>query len=70
MKRLVRTTTYGLVAAVALCLASRPSFANEPGDYQPTLAGATIGSTAGALPPQGFYFNVEYENGINGVGIG
>jgi hypothetical protein len=43
MKRLVRTTTYGLVAAAALCLASGPSFANEPGDYQPTLAGATIG---------------------------
>jgi hypothetical protein len=70
MKRLVRTTTYGLVAAAALCLASGPSFANEPGDYQPTLAGATIGNLAGAMPPRGFYFNVEYVNGINGVGIG
>ena len=70
MNPLVRTTTYGLVAAAALCLASGPSFANEPGDYQPTLAGATIGNLAGALPPRGFYVTVEYVNGINGVGIG
>jgi hypothetical protein len=47
----LRTITYGLVAAAALCLASGPSFANEPGDYQPTLAGATIGNPAGARPP-------------------
>jgi hypothetical protein len=48
MKRLLRTTTYGLVATAALCLASGPSFANEAGDYHVTLAGATIGSPAGA----------------------
>lgn len=55
MKRLARATFYGSVAAAALCMAAGPGFAAEPGDFQATLAGITIGIPLGAAPPPGLY---------------
>lgn len=59
MNRLVRATFYGSVAAAALLLGSGQSFAAEPGDFQATLRGATIGIPLGALPPPGLYGGLE-----------
>ena len=69
MKRLARTTIYGSIAAAALCLASGPSFAVEPGDFNATLAGATIGIPLGAAPPPGLYGSLETFVG-QGAGTG
>jgi len=70
MKRLARTTIYGTIAAAALCLASGPSFAIEPGDFNATLAGATIGIPTGALPPPGLYAGLQTFIGPNANGTG
>jgi hypothetical protein len=70
MKRLVRTTFYGSVAAAALFAATGPSFAIEPGDFQATLRGATIGIPLGALPPPGLYGALETFVGANDAGVG
>jgi hypothetical protein len=69
-KTLARTTLYGSIAATALFAATAPSFAIEPGDFQATLRGATIGIPAGALPPPGLYGALETFIGPNGVGEG
>lgn len=70
MTRLARTTLYGSIAAAALCLTASQSFAVEPGDFQATLRGATIGIPLGAAPPPGLYMSLETFNGPNGQGVG
>lgn len=70
MKLLTRTTLYGSIAAAALFAAAAPSFAVEPGDFQATLRGATIGIPAGALPPPGLYGGLSTFIGPNGDGVG
>jgi hypothetical protein len=69
MKQLVKTTLYGSIAAAALFTATS-AFAAEPGDFQATLRGATIGIPAGAMPPPGLYGGLETFAGPNGVGKG
>jgi hypothetical protein len=69
MKQLVKTAVYGSVAAAALFMATG-AFAEEPGDFQANLRGATIGIPAGALPPPGLYGGLETFVGPNGVGQG
>jgi len=69
-KTLSRATLYGTIAAAGLFAATAPSFAAEPGDFQATLRGATIGIPAGALPPPGLYGGLETFIGPNGVGVG
>ncbi len=71
MKRLARTVFYGSVAAAALLMATGPSFAIEPGDFQATLAGATIGIPLGAAPPPGLYGALQtFIGGPNAAGTG
>ncbi len=69
-KTLTKTTLYGAIAAAGLFAATAPSFAVEPGDFQATLRGSTIGIPAGALPPPGLYGGLETFVGPNGVGKG
>jgi hypothetical protein len=71
MKRLARTTLYGSIAAGALFMASSPSFAIEPGDFQATLAAVTTGIPLGAAPPPGLYGSLgTFIGGPNAVGTG
>jgi hypothetical protein len=51
-------------------LTASQSFAVEPGDFQATLRGVTIGIPLGAAPPPGFYSSIETFTGPNGVGVG
>lgn len=69
-KILAKTILYGSIAAAALFAATAPTLAVEPGDFQATLRGATIGIPAGALPPPGLYGGLETFIGPNGVGQG
>ncbi len=70
MTRQIRTALYGSVAAAALLLTASQGFAVEPGDFQATLRGVTIGIPLGAAPPPGFYASIEDFIGPNGVGVG
>jgi hypothetical protein len=70
MKQMMKTALYGSMAAAALLVASSGAYAEEPGDFQATLRGATIGIPAGALPPPGLYGGLETFNGPNGKGVG
>lgn len=68
--RLAKIAILGSIATTALAIASGPSFAIEPGDFQATLAGATIGIPGGALPPPGLYGGLETFVGPNANGTG
>jgi len=68
--RFIKTAVLGSIAAATLAFASSPSFAIEPGDFQATLAGATIGIPAGALPPPGLYGGLQTFVGPNAKGTG
>jgi hypothetical protein len=70
MTRHTRTTFLGSVALAAFFLTANQSFAIEPGDFNATLAGASIGIPLGAAPPPGLYTSIESFVGPNAVGTG
>jgi hypothetical protein len=70
MTGLGRTTLCGSVAGLALFVAAGQGFAVEPGDFQATLRGVTMGIPLGAAPPPGFYFDLETFMGPNAAGVG
>jgi hypothetical protein len=70
MPRQTTKVFYGSAAMAALLLTTSQSFAVEPGDFQATLRGVTIGVPLGAAPPPGFYSSIESFTGPNGVGVG
>src|SRR5664280_2881460 len=70
MNRLIRSTFYASVATATLLIGAGQSFAAEPGDFQATLRGVTIGIPLGALPPPGLYAGLENFIGPNAVGKG
>lgn len=65
-----RTAFYGSVAAATLLVTASQSFAVEPGDFQATLRGVTIGIPLGAAPPPGLYASIETFTGPNAEGTG
>jgi hypothetical protein len=70
MARQARKLFLASAAMAALLLTANQSFAVEPGDFQATLRGVTIGVPLGAAPPPGFYSSIEDFTGPNGVGVG
>ena len=70
MNRLIRSTFYASVATATLLIGAGQSFAAEPGDFQATLRGVTIGLPLAALPPPGLYAGLENFIGPNAVGKG
>jgi hypothetical protein len=70
MTRQARNTFLSSVALAAFFLTANQSFAIEPGDFNATLAGATIGIPLGAAPPPGLYASMESFVGPNAVGTG
>ena len=70
MTRQARNTFLSSVALAAFFLTANQSFAIEPGDFNATLAGATIGIPLGAAPPPGLYTSMESFVGPNAVGTG
>jgi hypothetical protein len=70
MNRLTKTFLYAYVAAAALIVGAGQSFAAEPGDFEATLRGASIGIPLGGAPPPGLYGSVENFIGPNGTGVG
>ena len=70
MTRHARTTFLSSVALAAFFLTANQSFAIEPGDFNATLTGATIGIPFGAAPPPGIYSSLQSFVGPNGVGTG
>jgi len=58
------------VTASVLAAGVGQGFSAEPGDFQATLRGATMGIPLGAAPPPGVYFDLETFVGPNGVGQG
>jgi Putative MetA-pathway of phenol degradation len=70
MTQHTRTTFLGSVALAAFFLTANQSFAIEPGDFNATLAGASIGIPLGAAPPPGLYASTESFVGPNAVGTG
>jgi len=70
MTRHARTTFLSSVALAAFFLTANQSFAIEPGDFNATLTGATIGIPLGAAPPPGLYSSLQSFVGPNGVGTG
>jgi hypothetical protein len=69
MTRLTKTL-YGSVAALALVMVAGQGFAEETGDFNATLRGATIGIPLGAAPPPGVYADLLTFTGIDGRGTG
>jgi hypothetical protein len=65
-----RATFLSSVALAAFFLTANQSFAVEPGDFQATLRGVTIGIPLGAAPPPGLYASIETFTGINNPGTG
>jgi hypothetical protein len=70
MTRQARNTFLSSVALAAFFLTANQSFAIEPGDFNATLAGATIGIPLGAAPPPGLYASTQSFVGPNAVGTG
>ena len=71
MTRQARNTFLSSVALAAFFLTANQSFAIEPGDFNATLAGATIGAfPLGAAPPPGLYASTQSFVGPNAVGTG
>lgn len=70
MTQLTRITLGGIVAALIAAGGVSQSFAEEPGDFNATLRGATIGIPLGGAPPPGLYGGFTTFTGPNGVGQG
>jgi hypothetical protein len=68
----LRTRTILLASAAigTLLIGAGQGFAAEVGDFQATLAGATMGIPLGAAPPPGLYFGLQTFVGPNAVGTG
>jgi hypothetical protein len=69
MNRIVKTTVYAS-AVLASFAGAGQSFAVEPGDFQATLRGVTIGIPLGAAPPPGLYAGLQTFMGVNDKGVG
>jgi hypothetical protein len=65
-----RTIFLASAAAATLLFGAGQGFAIEPGDFNATLAGATMGIPLGAAPPPGLYFGLQTFVGPNAVGTG
>lgn len=70
MSQLRNLALSGVAVALVMGAGASKSFAVEPGDFQATLRGATIGIPLGAAPPPGIYAGLEDFIGPNGVGQG
>jgi hypothetical protein len=70
MHKRTGTILFGSTALAVSLIGMGHSFAVEPGDFQATLRGATMGVPLGAAPPPGLYFDVLTFIGPNGVGVG
>src|SRR5215471_1104376 len=69
MNRIVQRAIYAC-GFVASLMATNQSFAVEPGDFQATLRGVSIGIPLAAAPPPGLYGGLETFIGINNPGVG
>ncbi|MGP0090568.1 MAG: hypothetical protein ACLPKB_11515 [Xanthobacteraceae bacterium] len=69
MTRLIRTAL-GSTVALALITVAERGFAEESGDFNATLRGATIGEPVAAAPPPGIYADLLSFSGVDGKGQG
>jgi hypothetical protein len=70
MNRRTRTILLSSAAIVTSLFGAGQGFAIEPGDFNASLAGATMGTPLGAAPPPGLYFGLQTFVGPNATGTG